>query len=135
MSRRPNYGVTAYRSGKWWALEVPRVRGALSQCRRLDQAEALIREAIAAVLDVRDDSFDISLDVQLPGDVRKLVDGVADARAQQEVADQAARRAMQATARQLVEGHDFSTRDAGKLLGVSHQRISQVMQEDDLADV
>ncbi|HUW03882.1 MAG TPA: hypothetical protein VMW08_16125 [Acidimicrobiales bacterium] len=92
----------------------------------------MIREAIAAVLDVPEDGFDISLDVQLPGDVRKLVDGVADARAQQEVADQAARRAMQATARQLVEAHDFSTRDAGKLLGVFHQRISQVMQEDDL---
>ena len=98
MSRRPSYEVTAYRSGKWWALEAPRVRGALSQCRRLDQAETMIREAIATVLDVRDDSFDISLDVQLPGDVRRLVDGVADARAQQEVADQAARRAMQATA-------------------------------------
>jgi hypothetical protein len=39
------------RSGRWWAISVPELKGVHTQARRLDQAEAMAREAIALMLD------------------------------------------------------------------------------------
>lgn len=55
------YEVIARRSGDQWALQVPFVPGAHSQCERLDQAASKIIEAIAMVLDVPDDSFEVEI--------------------------------------------------------------------------
>ncbi len=46
------YRVRAVRSGSWWAITVPELPGVFSQARRLDQVEAMAREAIAMMLDV-----------------------------------------------------------------------------------
>jgi predicted RNase H-like HicB family nuclease len=58
------YTVTAERSGQWWALQCVEVPGAVSQVRRLDQAEDMMREAIAWVAGVPEDSIEI--DVEAP---------------------------------------------------------------------
>jgi hypothetical protein len=58
---RKLYTARAQRSGKWWAISVNGLPGALSQVRRLDQAEATTREVIAMVLDVPEDSFDVQV--------------------------------------------------------------------------
>ena len=46
------YSAVCRRSAKWWAISVPKVKGVHTQARRLDQAAAVAREAIALVLDV-----------------------------------------------------------------------------------
>lgn len=66
---RPSYTARCVRSGKWWAIEVPEVRGAHSQARRLDQVEAQARDAVALLLDVPPDSFD--MDVHVVDDVER----------------------------------------------------------------
>ena len=53
---RHEYTVEARRSGGWWALTVPELPGVHSQVRRLEQAEAMIKDAIAL-------AFDVELDV------------------------------------------------------------------------
>jgi hypothetical protein len=55
------YRVTATRDGDWWSLVAYEVQGreVASQSRRLDQADAAIREAIALVLDVDGDAFEV----------------------------------------------------------------------------
>ena len=53
-------------SGDWWAISVPEVKGAFSQARRLDQVEGMAREAIALILDVDRQSFDIEVLPDLP---------------------------------------------------------------------
>lgn len=58
---RPVYEVCAERDGDWWRLSVPTVRGAVSQVRRLSDVDDYIRDAIAYVLGVQHDSFDISV--------------------------------------------------------------------------
>jgi hypothetical protein len=57
------YRVTATREADWWSLVAVDVEGreVASQSRRLDQAEAAIREAIALVLDVGSDTFDVDI--------------------------------------------------------------------------
>ena len=62
------YTVTAERSGRWWALQCVEVPGAISQVTRLDQAD-VIKEAIAWVADVHEDSIEINL-VLIDGDQR-----------------------------------------------------------------
>ncbi len=44
--------VDAVRSGEWWAIAVPSLRGVFSQARQIDEVPAAAREAIALMLDV-----------------------------------------------------------------------------------
>lgn len=41
------YRATATREGKWWMIRIPEIDG-LTQARRLEQAEEMAREYIAA---------------------------------------------------------------------------------------
>jgi hypothetical protein len=61
------YQVTATRDGDWWSLVANDVDGreVASQARRLDQADAAIREAIALVLDADHDAFDLDITPEL----------------------------------------------------------------------
>ncbi|MEO6713447.1 MAG: hypothetical protein ABIM89_08480 [Mycobacteriales bacterium] len=58
---RTTYEVRAERDGDWWLLSVPAVRGAVSQARRVSDVDDYIRDAIAYVLGVSVDSFDITV--------------------------------------------------------------------------
>ncbi len=55
------YNVNVQRSGQWWAISVPQLRGVFSQSRRRGDVEAMARDAIALYLDVPADSFDITV--------------------------------------------------------------------------
>jgi predicted RNase H-like HicB family nuclease len=59
VTSRPSYMALATRDGEWWAIEVPAVDGAFSQARTLEQVPAMAREAIALMLEVPEDSFDL----------------------------------------------------------------------------
>ncbi|MFD5065442.1 type II toxin-antitoxin system HicB family antitoxin [Streptomyces sp. NPDC058394] len=120
------YRVTARRSGDWWALEVPDLPGVFSQAKRLESTEEAAREAIAVMLDCETDDIHVTIEPVLPDRVAKAV---ADAEAARKSADEAAAKAqaaMQAAATELTES--LSQRDAGRVLGVSFQRISQLLK-------
>ncbi|MEX2487224.1 MAG: hypothetical protein WD377_06375, partial [Nitriliruptoraceae bacterium] len=63
------YRVVARRDGDWWSLVAGDVgsREVASQCRRLEQADAAIRDAIALVLGVDRDAFDVQIDPEVEG--------------------------------------------------------------------
>ena len=63
--------VTAERGTTSWVLECIEA-GAVSQCKRLTQADAEMREAIAYQLDIPTDSFEIDLNVIAPAEYREL---------------------------------------------------------------
>ncbi|MFO7778967.1 MAG: hypothetical protein R6V28_11490 [Nitriliruptoraceae bacterium] len=67
------YQVTATRDGDWWSLVASNVGGreVASQSRRLDQADAAIREAIVLVLDVEHDAFDVDITPELVSQIEK----------------------------------------------------------------
>ena len=124
---RAAYTATAVRSGRWWAIEVPDVPGVYSHVRRLDQVEALAREAIAVTLGIPEDSFDIVVDPKLNtlGDLGKTIEtALATRRAAQQAQDTAST-AIRHAVREL-RSAGYSARDAGMLLGVSNQRVSQL---------
>ncbi len=53
------YEVKAQRSGEWWALSVEGLTGVHSQARSLQQADALVKEAISLATD--EDPADLAL--------------------------------------------------------------------------
>ena len=55
------YRVDTERSGRWWAITVPELRGVFSQARRRDEVERMARDAIALYLDVALDSFEVDV--------------------------------------------------------------------------
>ena len=125
MRQRANYRVRARRSGSWWAIDVADVPGAYSQSRRLDQVEALARDAIALIRDVDPQSFDVQVEPVLEPSLEHLLRNV---RYHRSVADEAAELATAGSAeaaRRLTE-HHYTVRDIGSLLGLSFQRAAQL---------
>lgn len=119
------YTARAERSGSWWAVSVPEVKGAHTQARRLDQVEDKARDAIAGVLDVPMRSFDVQVEVQMPAALDQAVHHAIE---QRRVADEAGRSASDALRRAagLLVAKGLTVRDAGHVLHLSHQRIGQV---------
>jgi predicted RNase H-like HicB family nuclease len=115
------YAVKCTRTGNWWAISVPDLPGVFSQARRLDQVEATARDAIALFLDVSPKSFGVAIQPEVPGEVTRA----RRARAKLVEAEQSAERATVEAARALV-AKGYTVRDAGKLLGISPQRVSQL---------
>jgi predicted RNase H-like HicB family nuclease len=118
------YRVTARHAGDWWALEVPDLPGVFSQAKRLDKAQTAAREAIAAMLDVEPETVRVEIEPQVPEGARAAVHDLEEAR---RARAEAAEREQQAAARAAAAlTKELSQRDAGQLLGLSFQRVSQL---------
>ena len=128
------FDVDVAREGRWWMVSIPELDG-LTQARRLSEVGQMAREWIALTIDaplseieVRVSGVDVAgLDVnatgdlvaQLREDVRQLEEIIAGLTA--------------GTARMLTS-EGVPTRDVAEVLGVSHQRVSQIVAEPQPAD-
>jgi predicted RNase H-like HicB family nuclease len=121
------YRVVAERSGTWWAAHVPEVQGVHTQARRLEHVEQEAREAIALMLDVEPDSIAVKVEPTLPSNVNELVKAAFAAHVATEEAQLKEREAARDAARALVVDLGLPQRDAGKILGVTHQRVQQIL--------
>ncbi|MGN9774624.1 hypothetical protein ACTMS0_02395 [Micromonospora sp. H33] len=54
---------------------MPEIKGLFSQARRLDQVEEMAREAVALMLDIDPNSFDIDVQPDLPQEVPRAHKG------------------------------------------------------------
>lgn len=102
--------------------------GVASHGRTLQSAEANVREALALFLDIDDEqSLTLLPRHELGRDIEVAIANVSSKRdaARQEEAD--AIKATADVARTLVNKLGLSLRDAGQLLGFSHQRIQQLL--------
>jgi predicted RNase H-like HicB family nuclease len=109
-----------------WVATVPQVPGCHTSGRSLRQAKRRIREALALWVDDADQA-ELTFDVRLP---RETARSVARARSVREVADRAQQDALEVTRRTAIEltrSLRLSVRDTAELLGVSHQRIQQLL--------
>jgi DNA-directed RNA polymerase specialized sigma subunit len=124
------YRATARRDGRWWFVQVPGDQGLYTQVRRLDQAEAMMREVISLVRHVSEDSFDVTIepDSASLGDLRAAIKAALEAREAAAQAQDQASEAMRHAVREI-RNSGYTSRDAGMLLGVSNQRISQIERQ------
>lgn len=126
-ARSQRYEVVAERDGRSWLLRVPELPGVFSQVRRLDQAEAMARDAIAAFLDVPADTVEVAVVATLPEDIERDVAGVRELRAAIERSEREYADLTRRLATKLVEREALTVREAARILGVSHQRVAQLV--------
>lgn len=125
--RRRTYTARCQRAGDWWDIRVPELRGVHTQARRLDHAETMTRDAIALYLNVPADSFDLRIEPILGADLQKKVGRARRVRGEADLLQREATRASVEAAIELVRSEHLTVRDAGHVLGVSHQRIAQLL--------
>ena len=113
----------------WWVASVRGVQGCHTQGRTVDEARRRIREALELFVgDARRAS--IVDDVKLPSAATRAIRAYAALRKKADQEDRRAALAARRAVRVLRTGKlRMSARDAGRLLGLSHQRVHQLTQE------
>jgi predicted RNase H-like HicB family nuclease len=115
----------------WWVAQVKEAPEAITQGRTIAEARRRIREALALALDDDQKAEKARLvdDVKLPPDARRALARAQVARKRLEADTARAQESTEAAIRQLVRKLGLSVRDAGELLGISHQRVQQLVQQ------
>ncbi len=115
-----------------WVAQVKEVPAAITQGRTIAEARRRIREALALALgdDERAERAKLVDDVRLPADVRKALVRAQRARQQLEIDMARVQVSTEVAIRQLVKKLGLSVRDASELLGISHQRVQQLVHQD-----
>lgn len=131
---KPTYQVRIWQEDDWWLARVMAASdganasplNALTQARSLVRIESMGRDLIATILDAAEDSFDVEFEYQIPGEPGDLVCQAKCARAWLEVAQDHWHERSAAAAGALAE-EGFSLRETATLLGLSHQRVDQIL--------
>ena len=123
---RPRHTVLAEPSGSWWAITVAELPGVFSQARRLEGVEHMARDAIAMLLDVPADSFDIEVRQVFEPEVEQAVAEATQARSEAlERQRDAASKSRNAVC--MLHRRGLPQRDIGRILHLSHQRVAQLL--------
>ncbi len=109
----------------WWFIDVPELPGCHSQARTIASGRDHIREAISLVANIDLDTFDVDVDYELPKAQQAVI---AKARRARERAAEATQ-ATEAAVRALQQGSaKLGIRDVAELVGVSYQRVAQILK-------
>ncbi|MDR1354832.1 MAG: hypothetical protein LBJ43_00915 [Propionibacteriaceae bacterium] len=112
-------------SSNVWVLEQPEL-GAISEVTRLDQVVDDMLEPIAYLSGEPVDQIVIEVDIVLPDDLREQLETLDAAKETHVKAQEALFYGLRHTAASVVDA-GLSYRDAGYVLGVSHQRVAQLV--------
>lgn len=124
MEAMSTYTADVSRDGRFWLIHVPEI-DRYTQARSLREIEDMTRDLIAVMRGVEPDSFELNVRLTMPAGVREHLRRVDAARIAEAEARAEAAAELRAAAVDLHES-GVSLRDLGRLLGVSHQRASQL---------
>jgi predicted RNase H-like HicB family nuclease len=127
VSEKTNYRVTAEREPGFWVVRVPKVPEVVTQAHRMADIRQNAREAIAVWTDKPIDDIDVTVSVVVPTVVQAALD---EAHLLQKEASERLERASTATsaaARWLTKDLGLTLREAAEILGVSFQRVAQLV--------
>lgn len=110
----------------WWIASIKQVRGCHTQGRTIEQARKRIREALGLFIDDADDCTLID-EIVLPASARTLVRQVISTRKRAEEENLRLQKSTAQAAKVLTKNAGLSVRDVGEILGLSHQRIHQLI--------
>lgn len=124
------YDVVTTRSGDWWEIEVtsglPANVLGVSQARRLARVPDVARQLIADLLEVDAQQVDVTIHVELAPELQQMVEQYQEATIMEDVARTEAAHARSRSAEALLDAR-LTMRDAAILLGISHQRVKQLV--------
>ncbi len=114
----------------WWVASVRGVRGCHTQGRTVDEARRRIGEALELFVDDARQAAIVD-NVKLPSAAARAIRTYTTLRKKANEQDRRAALAARRAVRVLRSGKlKMSARDAARLLGLSHQRVHQLTQED-----
>jgi predicted RNase H-like HicB family nuclease len=113
----------------WWVATIKEIRGCHTQGRTIDQARRRIREALGLFVSNPEKAKLID-DIVLPAHARTLLKQVRATRQRAESEADKLKTSTAGAARLLTRDLGMSVRDAGEILGLSHQRIHQLLTVD-----
>lgn len=122
------YKVEVTRDGKWWMIAIPELN-ALTQARRIEDVPTMARELIALETGVAltDVAIEQRIELVTGGeDLAERVRIIRDRRARLSEEEARVQTDMAQFAKELAAA-DVPVRDIGSLLGVAHQRVSQLV--------
>lgn len=117
--------ATATREGRWWVVEIEGV--GVTQGRNLAEARSMAADLVVVMTGAAEDAIEIELKVELEPELAREIAAAKAAVADLAVRQQEAAAASRQAARDLVEQVGVSGRDAAVILGVSAQRVSQLL--------
>ncbi|MEQ6137961.1 XRE family transcriptional regulator [Bifidobacterium breve] len=122
MSEPMNVTAVAERSGNWWAVEVPEIPGLFTQARRLDQVEAMVRDA-AGMLGRQVGT--VTVDPKLSEQDERMIDELLSARRDAAEAQSKASTLVR-NAVGTLRAQGMTVRDVADIIGVTPQRVSAI---------
>lgn len=126
--RMKKYNVSYERDDTgWWVATVRELSGCHTQGRTIDQARSRIREAMG--LFIQKPRIENIVDhIVLPGKFQSTINHLNEARKQAKIASDKLQQSSATAAVVLTQNLGVSMRDAAELLGISHQRIHQLVK-------
>lgn len=132
------YRVNVYREDRWWMIDVPELDGhrhadgsvnigGLTQARHYNEIESQARDFICTVVDVAPSAVDLDVHITVGGmDVTATAAAIAADRAAAREAEARAVAESEAVAKKLRDA-GVPLRDIGEVVGVSFQRVGQLV--------
>ena len=112
----------------WWVARVKEAPAAITQGRTLAEARRRIREVLVLALGSSSAARRVALveDVRMPATALRALREVAASRTRLVQEKDRLSAAIETAISTLLDGMHLSVRDAGELLGLSHQRVQQL---------
>lgn len=124
MAERKTYQATASRDGRWWLVKVEDP-DTVGQARALAEVEEVAHEVIGLWFDIDPDSFDVNMTIEIPETARDAWNQAVYLEDQAR-RDEAAAAALRRSAVQALRAEGLTMKDAGRVLGLSPQRVHQL---------
>lgn len=123
-----HFDVLASRDGRWWLGRVPALSG-ITQARKFSELPEMSRDLIAVTLDIPLDEIEVTIRVETVNgvDVGAALTSIREERGRAAAIEAAAARRTTALAHDL-EKAGLSLREIGAVLGLSHQRVHQLVR-------
>jgi DNA-directed RNA polymerase specialized sigma24 family protein len=97
--------------------------------RSLNDVAALAQDALALWFHVDAETIEVTLDVELPHDVKADIVELSELRGELDSVQAEVIMRQRELVHRLVEEQGLTYRDAAQLLGISHQRVAQLVKE------
>lgn len=125
MSDKRVFQATAFKEGKWWTITIPEL-DQVTGTKKASEVQEYATNLAAATIDVLDSEVEVNVSYELPPAV---AGAWADARTATAKAKEETIKAAAQTKSviETLREQGYTTRDIEKVLGISFQRVSQII--------